>query len=118
MEGLAHLLPCSYPAMVGGPLLTVDLQCNPNPPTPACLQLPLLDKAAHRLLNDAGFEVLRKEMDAFRSENNWVEDSALFRWAAFVVWTHKGPRQSSLAAVLLMPCDAEPPCPPQLQCAH
>ena len=43
------------------------------------LQLPLLDKAAARLLSDAQFADLRKEMDAFRSENAWVEQSALFR---------------------------------------
>ena len=54
-----------------------DLPPAPLPP----LQLPLLDKAAHRLLHGEGFEGLRAEMTAFREENNWVEQSALFRWA-------------------------------------
>lgn len=39
---------------------------------------PLLKKAADNLLNGSKFSSLRKEMDAFRSENPWVEDSALF----------------------------------------
>jgi 4-alpha-glucanotransferase len=41
-------------------------------------KLPLLDKAAHRLLHDAAQEGLRKQMQAFRTENAWVEQSALF----------------------------------------
>jgi hypothetical protein len=47
---------------------------------PVCLQLPLLDKAALRLLQGKEFEGLRAEMNAFREENSWVESSALFRW--------------------------------------
>lgn len=39
---------------------------------------PLLQKAADKLLNDSKFSSLRREMDAFRAENPWVEDSALF----------------------------------------
>ena len=39
---------------------------------------PLLKKAADKLLNDSKFSSLRREMDAFRAENPWVEDSALF----------------------------------------
>ncbi len=39
---------------------------------------PLLRKAADRLLNESKFSSLRREMDAFRAENPWVEDSALF----------------------------------------
>ena len=53
-----------------------------RPCPPACLQLPLLDKAALRLLQGEEFEGLRAEMNAFREENGWVESSALFRWAA------------------------------------
>ena len=39
---------------------------------------PLLRKAADKLLNESKFGSLRREMDAFRAENPWVEDSALF----------------------------------------
>ncbi|KAL0030183.1 hypothetical protein WJX77_001948 [Trebouxia sp. C0004] len=39
---------------------------------------PLLRKAADKLLNESKFSSLRREMDAFRAENPWVEDSALF----------------------------------------
>lgn len=39
---------------------------------------PVLKKAADNLLNVPKFSGLRREMDAFRSENPWVEDSALF----------------------------------------
>jgi hypothetical protein len=50
--------------------------------TPAALpaQLPLLDKAADRLLNGEAYEQLREEMTVFRADNAWVEQSALFRW--------------------------------------
>ena len=41
-------------------------------------RIPLLKKAADRLLEESKFSGLRKEMDSFRSENPWVEDSALF----------------------------------------
>lgn len=44
----------------------------------AAAKKPLLKKAADRLLNDSKFKSLRREMDAFRQENSWVEDSALF----------------------------------------
>ena len=44
----------------------------------AAAKKPLLKKAADRLLNDSNFKSLRKEMDGFRQENPWVEDSALF----------------------------------------
>ncbi len=39
---------------------------------------PLLRKAADKLLNESKFSSLRREMDAFRAKNPWVEDSALF----------------------------------------
>ena len=39
---------------------------------------PILKKATQRLLADAKFASLRQELDAFRSSNSWVEDSALF----------------------------------------
>lgn len=39
---------------------------------------PLLVKVADRLLGDSKHGELRKQMDAFRTENAWVEDSALF----------------------------------------
>ncbi|KAL4434072.1 hypothetical protein ABPG75_000513 [Micractinium tetrahymenae] len=41
-------------------------------------KVPLLDKAALRLLQGAEFESLRAQMQAFRTENAWVEQSALF----------------------------------------
>ena len=53
-------------------------RARPAAPCPH-LQLPLLDKAAHRLLSGASFEGLREQMAAFRAENEWVEESALFR---------------------------------------
>ena len=42
------------------------------------LKEPLLKKAADKLLKDSKFSSLRREMDNFRTENAWVEDSALF----------------------------------------
>ncbi|PSC73026.1 4-alpha-glucanotransferase chloroplastic amyloplastic [Micractinium conductrix] len=54
------------------------VELNADFPAVAEWKLPLLDKAAARLLSDAQFADLRKEMDAFRSENAWVEQSALF----------------------------------------
>ena len=39
---------------------------------------PLLKLAAGRLLNEQKFHHLRDEMSKFRSENVWIEDSALF----------------------------------------
>ena len=44
----------------------------------AAAKKPLLKKAADRLLYDSKFQSLRAEMDGFRQENPWVEDSALF----------------------------------------
>ena len=41
-------------------------------------RVPLLKKAADRLLEGSKFSSLRQEMDSFRSQNPWVEDSALF----------------------------------------
>ncbi|KAL3141911.1 4-alpha-glucanotransferase dpe1, chloroplastic/amyloplastic [Trebouxia sp. C0010 RCD-2024] len=41
-------------------------------------RIPLLKKAADRLLEEAKFSGLCREMDSFRSQNPWVEDSALF----------------------------------------
>lgn len=41
-------------------------------------RVPLLKKAADRLLEKSKFSSLRQEMDSFRSQNPWVEDSALF----------------------------------------
>lgn len=43
---------------------------------------PLLKKAADRLLNDSKHKQLKAGMDAFRQENPWVEDSALFHCLA------------------------------------
>ncbi len=51
----------------------------PTHPPPPRWQLPLLDKAAQRLLHGAEFEGLREQMVVFRTENAWVEQSALFR---------------------------------------
>ena len=58
--------------------------CTSSPPArlPTCpgAQLPLLDRAAQRLLHGgAAFEGLRQEMAAFRAACPWVEQSALFR---------------------------------------
>ena len=39
---------------------------------------PLLDKSAERLLLDNKFSHLRLDMEAFRSKNSWIEESALF----------------------------------------
>jgi 4-alpha-glucanotransferase len=39
---------------------------------------PLLSKAARALLSDARFGALRECMSAFRAENPWIEESALF----------------------------------------
>lgn len=44
----------------------------------AAWKLPLLDKAADRLLNGEAYEQLREEMTVFRADNAWVEQSALF----------------------------------------
>ncbi|KAK9824025.1 hypothetical protein WJX72_007052 [[Myrmecia] bisecta] len=44
----------------------------------AAVKQPLLDKAADRLLNESRFGQLRGEMDGFRGQTPWVEDSALF----------------------------------------
>ncbi|EFN57034.1 hypothetical protein CHLNCDRAFT_21506 [Chlorella variabilis] len=41
-------------------------------------KLPLLDRAAQRLLHGEAFGGLRDEMRAFRADNAWVEASALF----------------------------------------
>jgi len=61
------------------------LQLTPNKDSVITLGLqveaaraPLLRKAADKLLNESKFSSLRREMDAFRAENPWVEDSALF----------------------------------------
>lgn len=53
---------------------------------------PLLTMAAKRLLADEGFEELREGVKKFRTDNQWVEDSALFECfrtaeeTAGVVW--------------------------------
>lgn len=41
-------------------------------------KVPLLKKAANRLLNDAKFSKLRAELKAFEESHPWVESSALF----------------------------------------
>lgn len=62
-------------AGAGGQLARALLSLRPSP----CPQIPLLDKAALRLLHDAQFEGLRGEMQQYRQANAWVEQSALFR---------------------------------------
>jgi 4-alpha-glucanotransferase len=44
----------------------------------AAWKVPLLHAAAKRLLTGADFRSLRAQMNAFRRENAWIEDSALF----------------------------------------
>lgn len=61
-------------------LLLLCAACPTVPPRLPVEQLPLLDAAAHRLLHDEAHAALRKEMDAFRAANPWVEQSALFRY--------------------------------------
>lgn len=79
---------CSFPspASLHDQASTVAHQhvasANLPSPLPALPQLPLLDKAAHRLLHDAGQEGLRAQMQAYRTDNAWVEQSALFRSGA------------------------------------
>lgn len=41
-------------------------------------KVPLLDEAAHRLLDAPEFEALRADMASFRAANPWLEESALF----------------------------------------
>ena len=50
---------------------------------PACVQVrdvktPILEKAADRIRTDSSFRELRAGAEAFRQQNPWVEDSALF----------------------------------------
>lgn len=47
-------------------------------PAVAAWKVPLLKKAAKELLTGASFDALRKELDAFKAEQTWVVDSALF----------------------------------------
>ena len=42
------------------------------------MKTPILEKAADRIRTDASFRELRAGADAFRQQNLWVEDSALF----------------------------------------
>ena len=42
------------------------------------MKTPILEKAADKLRKDASFKELRAGADAFRQQNPWVEDSALF----------------------------------------
>ncbi len=42
------------------------------------IKTPILGKAADRIRTDASFKELRAGTDAFRQQNPWVEDSALF----------------------------------------
>ena len=42
------------------------------------VKTPVLEKAADKLRKDASFKELRAGADAFRQQNPWVEDSALF----------------------------------------
>lgn len=42
------------------------------------IKTPILEKAADRLRKGASFQELRAGADAFRQQNPWVEDSALF----------------------------------------
>ena len=42
------------------------------------MKTPILEKAADRIRTDASFRELRAGADAFRQQNPWVEDSALF----------------------------------------
>ena len=49
----------------------------------ACVQVrdvktPILEKAADRIRTDSSFRELRAGAEAFRQQNSWVEDSALF----------------------------------------
>lgn len=44
----------------------------------AAVKQPLLQKAAQRLLTSSKFAGLRKLMVKFRSDNPWLEDSAVF----------------------------------------
>ena len=39
---------------------------------------PILNKATRRLLTDSKFSALKGELDEWRKEHDWVEDSALF----------------------------------------
>jgi hypothetical protein len=47
----------------------------------AATKMPLLKKAAARLLSDEPFVTLRQEMAAWRKAHSWIEDSALFEVA-------------------------------------
>lgn len=80
---------CGCPSADGGAWRSHSLSHRPHrrlcPPAP---QLPLLDKAAHRLLTGAGFEDLRAQMAAWRAANDWVEQSALFRCGQAVFPLH------------------------------
>ena len=58
------------------------VQCCPRN-IPACVQVrdvktPILAKAADRIRTDSSFRELRAGAEAFRQQNPWVEDSALF----------------------------------------
>ena len=58
------------------------MQCCPRN-IPACVQVrdvktPILAKAADRIRTDSSFRELRAGAEAFRQQNPWVEDSALF----------------------------------------
>lgn len=42
------------------------------------IKTPILDKAADRIRTDSKFREVRAGAEAFRQQNPWVEDSALF----------------------------------------
>lgn len=42
------------------------------------VKTPILEKAADRIRTDSSFQELRAGAEAFRQQNPWVEDSALF----------------------------------------
>lgn len=50
-------------------------------PSVVAAKNPVLGFAAARLLNDKKFADLKKEMEAFRKNNPWIEDSAMFEVA-------------------------------------
>jgi 4-alpha-glucanotransferase len=47
-------------------------------PAVAAVKMPLLQKAARRMLGDGKFAGLQQGMAAYRQQNPWVEESALF----------------------------------------
>ena len=74
LEGLVEL------GLLDASALPAPQPAAPNADFPAVaeVKLPLLESAAARLLDGEQFEGLRKDMNAWRKANVWVEESALF----------------------------------------